>query len=70
MVWILHLDLNFTTFQSKYKQPQKFTNYTGCDMMDAWLEEWLNTLSEEWDEEEKKEKNRASAVRRFLQIVK
>ena len=39
-------------------------------MMDAWLEEWLNTLSEEWDEVEKKEKNRASAVRRFLQIVK
>lgn len=38
--------------------------------MDAWLEEWLETLSAEWDEEEKKEKNRASAVRRFLHIVK
>ncbi|MEE3082859.1 MAG: hypothetical protein VX320_02060 [Candidatus Thermoplasmatota archaeon] len=70
MVWILHLDLNFTTFQSKYEWLQQFTNYTGSDMMDAWLEEWLETLSAEWDEEEKKEKNRASAVRRFLQIVK
>ncbi len=39
-------------------------------MMDAWLEEWLDTLSAEWDREEEKEKRRASAVRRFLQIVK
>jgi len=70
MVWILHPDLNFTTSYSKYKGPHKFTYYTGVDIMDAWLEEWLETLSAEWDEEEKKEKNRASAVRRFLHLVK
>ena len=69
-MWIIHLDLNFTTFQSKYYGVQQFTNYTGVIMMDAWLEEWLDTLSAEWDREEEKEKRRASAVRRFLQIVK
>jgi hypothetical protein len=64
MVWKLHLNLTFTTQQSKYGRQLRFTICTeleGVGTMDNWLEEWIEMIDFEMDEQQQP----ASKKRKF-----
>ncbi len=71
MVWKLHLNLTFTTQQSKYGGRWRFTIRTELEekKMDKWLEEWLEMIDFEMAEPVKEEpKKRRFSLRNLLLI--